>query len=94
MSDIKAILALHPAPFEWNGHRLQLKRPSITDLIDATAANEKGPAQSRAWALWRHLLDDAGTPLFASPEAAAACPLALALEATRRIEELYSEGSS
>lgn len=94
MSDIRAILALEPAHFDWKGQRLLLKRPSLTDLIDATQANEKGVAFARSWALWRHLLDENGTPVFESPEAAMACPLALALAANERIEHLYSEGSN
>lgn len=94
MSDIRAILALEPADFDWRGQRLKLKRPSLTDLIDATEANQKGAGYSRAWALWRHLLDENGTPVFDSPEAAMSCPLALAVAAQERIEHLYSEGSN
>ena len=40
MSDIRAILALEPAPFEWRGQQLLVKRPSLTDLIDATQSAE------------------------------------------------------
>lgn len=93
MTDIRAILALEPLPFTWKGQPLKLKRPSLCDLVDAHNANEKGASHSRAWAIARHLLDDAGAPIFASPEDAMQCPLDLALHVNGMIEGLYSEGS-
>jgi hypothetical protein len=92
LADIRAILALEPVPFAWNGHELLLKRPNLVDLCEAVEVNSRPAAESRAWALARHLLDSDGRPLFASPEAASACPSGLAAKAIPAIEALYSEG--
>jgi len=92
MKDLRAILALEPAPFSWNGHSLLLKRPNLVDLVEAIEANALPPVQSRAWAIARHLLGPDGAPLFATAAEAANCPSGLAAKAFPAIEALYSEG--
>lgn len=92
MSDIRAILALEPIPFEWNGHAMLIKRPNLVDLVEAIEANARPALESRAWALSRHLLSTDGAPLFADAAAAMSCPSGLAAKAFVRIEALYSEG--
>lgn len=93
MTDLRAILTLEPAVFEWKGQTLLLRRPNLIDLVSATEANQKGPGYGRAWAIAAHVMDDQRRPLFESPEAAMQCPLGLALALQERLEFLYSEGS-
>ena len=93
MNDLRAILSLEHAPFEFNGVKLQLRRPTLLDLVEAHEANQRDGAHSRAWAIQAHLLDMDGNKVFASVDAALACPAALAAAAFKAIEALYSEGS-
>lgn len=94
MTDLRAILTLAPVEFPWQGQKLLLRRPNLLDLVGATNANEKGGAYGRAWAIANHVMDDAGQPIFASPDDAMRCPLQLALALQERLEFLYSEGSN
>jgi hypothetical protein len=93
LPDLRSILALEPVPFEYMGVPLKLKRPSLIDLVEAVEANAVGTAHARAWAIHRHVLDENGTPVFATPETALACPSGLAAKTMPMIEELYKEGS-
>ena len=92
MHDLRAILTLEPVKVEYHGVQLQLKRPTLLDLVEAHEANALGAAQSRAWALWRHVQTAEGAQVWASPEAALACPSGLASFLVTKIEALYSEG--
>lgn len=93
MADLRAILALEPVPVDYRGARLMLKRPTLLDLVEAMEANAVGTAHARAWAIHRHVLDENGTPVFATPETALACPSGLAAKVFPMIEGLYQEGS-
>lgn len=93
MADIRSILALEPRRYELCGCPCLLKRPSLADLIDAVAINERGPAYAKAWALHRHLLDERGDPLFATVDDAMKAPAGMASKAIAAIEDLYSEGA-
>lgn len=92
MADLRAILMLEPVAVEYRGVALRIKRPTLIDLVEAHEANAVGAAHSRAWALWRHLQTEDGSPVFSSPEAAMACPSGLAAFIIPKVEALYSEG--
>jgi len=92
LHDLAAILRLEPVRVEFNGTQLQLRRPTLLDLVEAHEANALGAAQSRAWALCRHVQTVDGAPVWHSPDAALACPSGLASFLIPKIEALYSEG--
>jgi hypothetical protein len=45
-----------------------------------------------AWFCWRHLLDEAGNPVFDTLEAALAADASVIMRAGQQIEALYGEG--
>ena len=83
---------LEPVATTIAGYPVRITRPTIMDLVEAIQHQETSPATGRAFALWRHLHDQDGKPLFATIDEAKRCPAHIAAEAVVRIERLYNEG--
>lgn len=92
MLELSDILQLKPKSVPDFGGRFMLARPSVADLMELTHHNERDPVYARLWTLSRHILNADGSRAFDSPEAAKACPAAVAAKLFPMIEALYSEG--
>lgn len=92
MSSIRDIIKLRNVPSVVEGAPVSLRRPSALDLLEALQFAEKQPQQMLAWFCYRHLLDEAGNPVFDSMEAALAADASVIMRAGQQIEALYGEG--
>lgn len=92
MPDLSAILNSEPERVILQGVAFKLRRPTVADLAEALHVNATTPGDANAWMIWRHLLTEAGVPVFATVEHAKDCPLALATRLVPLIEGLYAEG--
>lgn len=92
MSSIRDIIKLRNVPSTIDGAPISLRRPSALDLLEGIQFAEKNPQQLLAWFCWRHLLDEAGNPVFDTLEAALAADASVIMRAGQQIEALYGEG--
>jgi len=83
---------LLPLPFEINGVRCQLRRPTALDFVDAIQESQQRPQSLYAWFAYRHLIDMDGKPVFVTVQEALDSDGKMIWEIGKAAEQLYEEG--
>lgn len=79
-----------PIELEVAGETVEVRRPTLADLVALTDATQRG-VHASAWYCWNHCYRD-GRRMFASVEAVMELPLPWVLAVSREIDQLYGEG--
>jgi predicted DNA-binding ArsR family transcriptional regulator len=74
-----------------DGTAVELRRPSVLDLIEALEVSAKTPERVQAWMVLRHLVEN-GEPVFASVDEVLASDALVVQRIAQMAEALYSEG--
>jgi predicted DNA-binding ArsR family transcriptional regulator len=74
-----------------DGTAVELRRPSVLDLIEALEVAAKTPERVQAWMVFRHLVEN-GESVFASVDEVLASDALVVQRIAQMAEALYSEG--
>lgn len=74
-----------------DGTPVELRRPSVLDLIEALEVSAKTPERVQAWMVLRHLVEN-GQSVFESVDEVLASDALVVQRIAQMAEALYSEG--